>query len=297
MRVAFPNYPCPLHRSEAYRPFFIVGSGRSGNTLLRRLLQASPEIHIPPETYVLRSAIRSFQRYRWFLPWKHLVNLTLAIFEFYPEFDKFEISLRPLAQRLQGMPPVSRSLALILDSFYRFHGEQIGKNFSVWGDKTPRNSSALDQIISVFPQARFIHILRDGADVVSSLLKAKLRPDLESAAKLWQTSVTAVQEFIRHHPANSYELRYEALTQNPEVVMKAVFEFLDLPFDASFIEPQSPARAMRDLSKYSHLSNVMDPISTNSIGKGRNELSLEQRQALQKIIGRDLERLGYAPIT
>lgn len=245
---------------------------------------------------MLRRAIRCFKRYRFFLPWDHLVNLTLAIFEYYPEFDKFEISLRPLTQRLKSVPHESRSLALILDNLYRFHGEQVRKKFSVWGDKTPINSYALDQIISVFPQARFIHILRDGGDVVSSLMKAGIRPDLESAATRWQTSVAAVQQFIRRHPTASYELRYEALTQNPEGAMKPVFEFLNLRFDAAFIESRSPESAIRDLSKYSHLSNVMDPISTSNIGKGRNELSIEQKQALQKIIGSDLERLGYPPL-
>ncbi|MEO7677469.1 MAG: sulfotransferase, partial [Verrucomicrobiota bacterium] len=163
------SYPYPLHRGELHRPFFIVGSGRSGNTLLRRLLQASPEVHIPPETYVLGKVIRAFRKYRWILPWEQLINLTLAIFEFYPEFDKFEVSLRPLAQRLQDAPPGSRSLALMLDALYRFHGEQTGKTFSVWGDKTPNNSYALDRIVSVFPRAQFIHILRDGGDVVPSL--------------------------------------------------------------------------------------------------------------------------------
>ncbi len=290
------SYPYPLHRGEPYRPFFIVGSGRSGNTLLRRLLQASPEIHIPPETYVLGKVIRSFRRYRLVMRWEHLVHLTLSMFEFYPEFDTFEISLRPLAQRLLNTPPGSRSLALILDSFYRFHGEETGKKFSVWGDKTPNNSYALDRIFSTFPKAQFIHILRDGADVVPSLIKAGIRVDLPSAAKRWQTSVAAVQQFIKKHPENCHELRYENLVQSPQKTMAPLFEFLKLPFDPALIDSQAPANTMRDLTKYSHLSNVMDPISTDSIGKGRKELSSEQKQVLQEMLGADLKRLGYAPL-
>ena len=49
-----------LRGQERYRPFFIIGAARSGNTLLRRVLYAHPEIHIPPETFVLRAAIRKF---------------------------------------------------------------------------------------------------------------------------------------------------------------------------------------------------------------------------------------------
>ena len=43
----------PLHSTVRYMPFFIIGSGRSGNTLLRTILETHPEVHIPPETYVI----------------------------------------------------------------------------------------------------------------------------------------------------------------------------------------------------------------------------------------------------
>ena len=43
----------PLHRSEDIHPFFIIGPDRSGNTLMRRVLEAHEDVHIPPESYVL----------------------------------------------------------------------------------------------------------------------------------------------------------------------------------------------------------------------------------------------------
>lgn len=48
----------PLNNNEDYKPFFIIGSGRSGNTLLRRILTKKNGIVIPPETYVLGKVIR-----------------------------------------------------------------------------------------------------------------------------------------------------------------------------------------------------------------------------------------------
>ena len=148
----------------------------------------------------------------------------------------------------------------------------------------------------MFPKGQFIHILRDGGDVIPSLLAAKIRPDLASAACRWKTSVNAVQKFIQTHPANCLEIRYETLVQNPEATMKPVFEFLGLSFDAEFLKSQAPASSMRDLSKYDHLSNVLSPISTESIGKGRKKLSAEEKSVAQKIIGADLQKLGYAPL-
>src|SRR5438876_7266314 len=69
----------PLHRNEGFRPFFIVGAPRSGNTLLRRFLTSHPDLSIPPETYVLGSCIKVFRANRH-LSWELLVELMLARF-------------------------------------------------------------------------------------------------------------------------------------------------------------------------------------------------------------------------
>ena len=103
LRSGIPGLGHPLQRGEPYRPFFIVGSGRSGNTVLRRMLCAHGDLHIPPETYVLGDVIRVFRRHRGLL-WRDLVPLVLGKFEFYPEFVTFDVSLRPLARRVLPGP-------------------------------------------------------------------------------------------------------------------------------------------------------------------------------------------------
>jgi hypothetical protein len=135
--IPFTGYP--LNRKEAIRPFFIIGSGRSGNTLLRRILYAHPELHIPPETYILGRTIKLFLENRN-MRWTDLVYLVLSQFEYYPEFVTFEITLRPLVQRLVVAPKDVRSLAFILDSFYRYHAETKSIHCKRWGDKTPMNT-------------------------------------------------------------------------------------------------------------------------------------------------------------
>ncbi len=180
--------PWPLHGRERFRPVFIIGSGRSGNTLLRRILQAGSDLHIPPETFVLGRAIRLFLRNRH-MPWNYLVRLVMGLFEFHREFDKFEVVLRPLVQKLAEAPQESRNLASMLNAFYQYHGRETEQTFVRWGDKTPYNTFSLDLILRVFPDARFVHMLRDGADVVQSFVEAGLQADLEAAAERWVESV------------------------------------------------------------------------------------------------------------
>lgn len=288
-----PRYP--LHCSESYLPFFIIGSGRCGSTLLRRILQASPELHIPPEIWVLGRAISLFRR-NLGRPWPFLVRTVLAQFEFQPGFEVFGISLRPLANRLMDAPRERRSLALILDSFYRYHGEQSGQSFQCWGDKTPRNTHHMDRLIAVFPDARFIHALRDGVDVVYSVLvKDAGEVSLDYAARRWAARVSAARKFARRYPDSCHEVRYEALVNDPVATVERLCQFLGVRFDVSMIESLEHKRAMPDIDAYDHFENVFRPITATSVGKGRRELTEQQKSRLQGLIGPGLERLGYDP--
>jgi len=285
----------PLHRHEGFKPFFIVGSGRSGTTLARRILQTSREIHIPPENPALGQAILAYRRNR-VAGWNQLVNLVLSSIEFHPVFDTYEMSLRPLANRLKEIPDEKKSLALILDSFYRDHGEQSGDEFTGWGDKTPINTFIMDPIISVFPDARFVHMLRDGVDVVMSSLKYGVQPSLEHMARRWKEAVEVVDGFSKRYPERCCEVRYENLVSDPEAVMEGVCAFLETDFHPEMIHSLDSVKDMKDLNKYEHLENVRNPINSTSVGKGRREATDEQKVTIRKIIGEDLSRWGYDPL-
>lgn len=285
----------PVNRGESFRPFFIIGSPRSGNTLLRRILYTHPNLHIPPETYVLGETIRLFRQYRT-MNWNNLVYFILAQFEFQPEFDTFEISLRPLAHHLIHVPPNSRSLAFILDSLYRYHAVAKGVHCERWGDKTPMNTLVLERIFSVFPDAQFIHIIRDGVDVVSSYLDAKIHAaDIDSAANRWATSIKAATQFRQQHLSSCLEIRYEALVKEPFSVISEVCKFLNIPFDPQMIDSHKIAQNMGDVPLREHHALVTQPFSTSSIGKGRERLSGRQKKRLQELIGHELVQLGYDP--
>jgi hypothetical protein len=290
-----PNAGHPLRGRESFHPFFIVGSGRSGNTLLRRVLYAHPDLHIPPETFVLGYSIRLFRQNRN-LRWKDLVHLVLSTFEYYKAFDAFRVdSLRPLAIRLAGLPPQRRCLASILDGFYRYHAERLGRNCVRWGDKTPDNTFYLDRIFSVFPDAQFIHLVRDGCDVVYSFMSTGMYPSAIEAAKIWLAMVEHARRFCRRHAGNCMEVRYEDLVSRPEEIARGVSDFLGVEFRPEMLDSQEIADEMGDVSMLEHHRNVAAPITPAGIGKGRKNLSDEQKKIIQKIIGPTLDELGYNP--
>lgn len=285
----------PFHRNEPFRPFFIVGSGRCGTTLLRRMLQVSPRIHICPESYVLGQAINLFRKYAHVLNWREMVHLILARYAYRQGAYALNIPLRDLANRLVDIPKEKRSLALIIDSFYRYYGDRMGQTFERWGEKSTTNTFHVPRIFRVFPNAQFIHLLRDGLDVAHSFVQVGLQPDVESAARRWQWTVRLVRRFARAHPEITLELRYEDLVQRPADVLRTTCQFLDIEFDPAMIEATEHTASMGDVPFHRHHANVMKPVFTGSIGKGRRALTSEQKQRLQEMIGPLLEETGYEP--
>lgn len=292
-KIAVPMGGYPLHKNQPINPFFIIGSGRSGTTLLRRILIYHPKVCIPPETYVLDKCINQFALYNN-LPWDHLVNLTLSTLEYHPNFSSFNITLRPLVNELYTTPKENRSLAHILDRFYHYYADELDLSCTIWGDKTPRNTYHLGLIHSVFPNAKYIHLIRHGIDVVYSYLRTGLRHGLVETAKRWENEIKLAQSFGINHPTQYIEVHYEELVKDPVEWIHKICNFLDIKYIEGMIKSSHTlTEQMGDVPKYDHFSKVQNPITTDHIGKGAESLSKEQIEVLKGIIGNTIRELGY----
>ena len=290
--VPFARYP--IHRNEAYRPFFIIGSGRSGNTLLRRILNAHPSFHIPPETYVLGIVVKRYWQVAH-MEWKDIVHFVYSSFQFHEEFEMFDIANLPeLVRQVQSVEHNRRSLAFILNAFYEWHAQQHGIQFERWGDKTPINAFALRRIHKVFPNAQFIHIVRDGCDAVASYLEAGIYQSVEQAAWRWRSAVGSCRRFGKANARSYLEIRYEDLVTEPRQTVMAVCSFLGAPFDERALQPPEDPARLGDVPRRQRHSEVLKPISASKIGKGRKALSTDQKKLISMIIGRQMAELGYA---
>lgn len=294
LRCLWPFNRHPLTGAERYRPFFIVGSGRSGSTLLRRLLNNHTRIVIPPETYVLGLAIKRY-RQQSTMRWNDLVEYVFSTFEFHPEFKTFDLSLRPLVNELKDASKENRNLAFMLNSFYHYYAQQhTGKDCELWADKTPVNTFSLERIYSVFPDAKFIHIIRDGCDVVSSYVTSGIYQSFEEAAKRWKMSVMLAEKFRKKHPETMLAIRYEDLVTEPKCTLQNICRFIGVEFEAQMLEERKIGDGkLGDVEMHDHHANVLKPLTADSIGKGRALLPDDAKVKVQKIIGGQLKKLGY----
>lgn len=272
-------------------PFFIIGSGRSGNTLLRSILSGNSDISIPPESYRIPFAIKKFHIFNN-RDWEDIVPQVLKEFEDCKEFYTWEIDITDAQKRLENIADSKRTLSNIFDELFCTYTEKHSPGSKIWGDKTPMNTLYLDWIGTVFPRSKFIHIIRDGRDVASSYLKMERYDTILEAANRWINSIESAQSFGSKIKENYIEIRYEELVTKPEEVIKYTCDFLDIDYDSKMLDHTKQVKKLGDTDKEHH-SNLSKPISSDSVGKWRNNLSESDQESITKLLHKHLQRLGY----
>jgi hypothetical protein len=207
---------------------FVVGVGRSGTTLLRLMLDAHPEMAIPPETHFLPSMIDSFSRLRV------SPERVLAAIESAPQSGLPESGVDPeaLLYRLRQIKPLNAPDSI--RAFYRLYAERARKGR--WGDKTPRYVTTLAKIGRAVPEARFVHMIRDGRDVALSTnrrlveLRGSRPVPAERMAKRWRHRILSARR-VASVTDRYFEIRYEDLVLDTEPALRRVCEFVELDFD------------------------------------------------------------------
>ena len=192
---------------------FIVGCGRSGNTLLRMMLDSHPDMAIPPETEVIVHAMEP--------------GLTVDAFcdtvTGHWRFVDLHIDQAEWRARVGSLGPFSAADGL--REMYRMYADKFSKTRV--GDKTPFYAQHLALIARTFPEARAIHMIRDGRDVAASMMPLWFSPgDAGAVAEHWCSVVSSIRRSGELLPM--LEVRYEELVTNPERQMRQVLEFCEL---------------------------------------------------------------------
>ena len=269
-------------------PFFILGSGRNGSTLLASTLTQYQNIHIPPEQFVLPYAIMKFRLFNFF-SWKRLTKIIWNDYKKEENTTNWKFYQENLKE--------SKSLKGILDKVY---SSSTNKKFKIWGDKTPQNTYFIKYIFPVYPNAKYVFIVRDGRDVVNSLVKM-MQPNkkyqsysehqlFQRATELWNKSIN-VYDWLQQKGANLLLVKYEDFTSNPDKTINEIASFLNV--ELGNLQEDEKAKRM-GVQNMSHHQNLSKPISTSSIGKWKKELSQEQISSIQSLIEENLNRFNYS---
>ncbi|MFJ2030319.1 sulfotransferase family protein [Streptosporangium sp. NPDC087985] len=275
---------------QSDRPIFIVGCPRSGTTMLQLMTHAHARIAIPPETRFLVTAyqrrlhfgdLNDPARRRELAEW--VVNRRQSRFHDLG-LDGEEV----IRQIVAGPPTLGSALGIVLRSYAVQHGKPR------WGDKRPSYFQNIDVLLRLFPDAQFVHLIRDGRDCVASLKEMPwYNGSVYSAVAAWAEAI----DFARHGapklPEGSYhELRYEDLTTDPEAHLRRLCEFLGENFDPAMCEPKAVAEAACPPRKTWH-SLTHEDVTTSRSGSWRKRLDPWEISLCESVLGDRLETYGY----
>jgi glycosyltransferase involved in cell wall biosynthesis len=241
--------------------FFVIGSGRCGSTLIRDLLNLHPDMYVPSESHWIpiqhemcgqrRNALGAYTDVveRVFFADGVLTVDAMAAGIGITRTELFEATRARLNQETSTVVEFN-------DALYCALAAAAGR--SVVGDKTPDYCAYVTLIQSLWPKAKFIHVIRDGRDVALSMSKhpgyqrmASLMipnwvplaldkryamtdrlnrvPTLKDYIGLWDLRIRRTLDDAGRLPAHSYfGLRYENLLQDPQAEATRLAEFLDV---------------------------------------------------------------------
>jgi hypothetical protein len=276
-----------LDRSD---PFFIVGNDRSGTTMLRLILDRSREAAVPPESMFLADFAPVRRRGNLDDP-VEVARLIARVWE-HPKVRLWKLPVGP--------PAVPAGLGH--GEAYRFAVESPFRAYATmqrkerWGDKTPSYLRCIDELVAVWPRARFVVLVRDGRDVTASVLRMPFGPNnVWAAARWWAQGIRAGRDAERKHRGLVLSVRYEDLVKDPPTSVRRVCEHVGLSYgdDMLAIEHSDPAKIVDDQAAW--FPNMHVGINAAAVGKWRRELSERDVSLFASMAARELESLGYEP--
>jgi Sulfotransferase family len=267
-------------------PVFIVGNDRSGTTMLRLILDRGPDVAIPPESMFLTDFGEAFHAG---VPPDRAAALMEQVWN-HPKVRLWQLpGAPPRVPPALGADDAGRWIA---EAPFRAYAARHGK--PRWGDKTPHYVHHVDQLLRVWPGARFVVLVRDGRDVALSLRRMPFGPNNAwAAAQWWARGIRAGERAEREHPDAVLTVRYEDLARDAEREVPRICAFLGLDYAPEMLALERADQSKIVREQVSWFPTIFDGIHTRAVDRWRREMSPRDRRIFAALAGPELARLGY----
>jgi hypothetical protein len=283
-------------------PIFILGNNRSGTSLLRLMLTVHPDIVIPPESHFFLWLKDKYNN------WNKDFNLDSFIEDLFQstKFETWAIEKQELKKYL--LKNIPKTYAELISSIYIFYGLKRKERFVYWGDKNSLWIEKLDDILDIYPNAFFIHIVRDGRDIACSyraimnknLNHIKYAPSLPTqiseVAELWSKNVLSVDRFLNKTDRNKkITLKFEDLVSNNAKWISKILKMLNLDMHEECLNYYKKEVFFdyepKDFENWKE--KIKEPPDTKIIGKHKTLLSDEEIETFNNTGSEALTRFNY----
>ena len=266
-------------------PLLVLGVRRSGTTLLRVMLDRNSERAVPDESYFVPQLAT---RHRGRVDADAFVDDLRRL----PTVREWGVDLGAVRRRIRPGAAVGDAIAAVYEEYAAARGKPR------WGDKTPMYMAYLPLLERLFPDALYVHLVRDGRDAALSFLamppgvvtKTWAHPRSAAAfACQWRAEVSAAQALGRRVGSGRYlELRYEELVEDAERELRRICAFAGLPFEAAMLGYAGEV----DVSAKPHQQSLLRP-PTRGLRDWRSDMPPADVDAFERVAGDVLTELGY----
>ncbi len=272
-------------------PVFIVGSARSGTTLLRLMLSAHSRIFISSEgayIYRLRSTLPSYGDL------SDPRNLKTLHRELMPllETEKF-LSSPSFDQLLGWVGQFGADLSSIITFYGTWEARAAGKErLAWWGDNAPYHVYHVPFFNHLFPGSRLIFMIRDPRDAYASS-RAALGYDVHTAVGAWEKALldgALAKSYLG--PARVRRLKYEDLVMGPRARLQDLCAFLGVEYEEAMLNYHQ-SDAAKAVAQLNHHKNLLSPVFTSSVGRYRQVLTREEIATINNRLYSPMTCLGY----
>ncbi len=286
---ALRESPSAVSDPGMMKPVFIGGCGRSGTTMLGAMLGTHPDCLATPESKFIHSARRSCTS------------------------NTGEIDARAALEHITAhwnfkIWDVDVDTAKVLDESIRYtftdvitwlvqqYGIKVGKpQPHIWVDHTPNSVRHAATLFELFPNAKMIHLVRDGRANAASVMKLDWGPNtIAAAANWWVTKVThgLVAESL-FGQSRVKRIRYETLVRKPEETLRQICTFLGIEYRQEMVTSTGFQTPWYTSAQHSLVGSAPQQ---ERLDAWRKELRPRQIEIFESIAAHFLRALGYDPL-
>jgi hypothetical protein len=285
----------------AARPVFVIGAARSGTNLVRALLSAHPSIELRNEPELILSLTRAGVGPDDVVPREDRVGLLF-------EFNRSGLT----RQHVAALPPARIEKFLTADQdlglkeIYELLLPRPDGDV-VWGEKSLGNSYLMREIAALYPDAGFVHVLRDPRATTSSYAELHFLEDegeeleltweavgfVAYSAMRWASTTDAIDRSSEILPDGSLtRVPFEELVEDPATVLRRVCAFFGVEFDPRMVEPEHRRRdPVLESRRVAHhrLSEPVDPARA----RAGDQLPAWAAAVVERYAGEGMAKHGY----
>ncbi len=284
------------------KPLFVIGSPRSGTTLVRIMINAHPNLLIPPENG--GAIIYWYDKYK---DWAKKDLQSNRVRQYVDDLlstkkiDTWHLAKEDVLQMIHELEP--DNYAALSACAYLAYGKKTQNNLHTWGDKNNFLIKHIDTLYELYPDAYFLYFIRDGRDVACSYkalsnkkISGQYAPNLPSnaseIANHWVNNNEAALKSFEKIPENQLlTCYYEDLVQNTEQEAKRICNFVGEPYSTQMLNYNEINDEPKEFLQWkAKITQKPDP---SSVGKYKRELSEPELYEFENIAGSMLKKLGY----